>query len=102
MNKSSTDILIGLPAEKHIRQGLQDLERGMETVSSCLVRIISPKLLRAGLVEESTVNEAVDVELKLYQLLQHEGDRAYSLYNSRLRELASFGHALEQRLKLAA
>ena len=102
MKKTSTEILAGLPAEAWLRQGLKDLAEGAETVQSCLVRIASPRLVKAGLVEASMVPEGADAELKLYELLQAEGDRAYCLYNSHLRELTSFGHALDQRLRLAS
>jgi hypothetical protein len=51
MNHPSTDILTGLPAEELLRKGLSDLSAGAVTVASCLVRIIAPRLVRAGLVE---------------------------------------------------
>jgi hypothetical protein len=102
MNHPSTDILTGLPAEELLRKGLRDLSAGAVTVASCLVRIIAPRLVRAGLVDAAAFSDTMDAELKLYELLQAEGDRAYSLYNSHLRELTSFGHALDQRLRQAS
>ncbi len=102
MKTPSTEILTGLPAEVMLRQGLKDLAEGVETVSSCLVCIASPRLVKAGLLGAIADPNKVGAELKLYELLQTEGDRAYSLYNSLLRELSSFGHALDQRLHTAS
>jgi hypothetical protein len=40
----------------------------------------------------------MDAELDLYHLLSHEGDHAHSRYNSLVRQLISFEHALDHRL----
>lgn len=93
------DILSNLPAEKHIRNGLTDLKNGTTSIASCLVRIASPRLVKAGLLSSAPAPEEQDPELTLYHLLQEHGNRAYSRYNSLLRELVSFERALDHRLK---
>jgi hypothetical protein len=102
MNYSSDNILSGLPAESQIQQGLIDLAQGLNTVASCLVRIASPRLVSAQLLEEGDVTDPQNAELDLYRILESEGDQAYSLYQSYLRELVSFEHVLDQRLRLAS
>lgn len=99
--KTSEDILSGLPAEQHIRDGLADIENGRESISACLVRIACPRLLKAGILKSPPLPTEQDAELTLYELLRPEGKRAYSVYNSLLRELVSFEQALDHRLKEA-
>ena len=96
--KNTDDILSGLPAELHIREGLADLENGRQSISACLVRIASPRLLRAGILKSPVAPAGQDAELTLYELLEPHGDQAYSQYNSLLRELVSFERALDHRL----
>lgn len=96
--KPSEDILSGLPAEQYIREGIVDLKNGKQSISSCLVRIASPRLLKAGIFDSSANLNGQDAELTLYALLKPHGNRAYPLYNSLLRELVSFEQALDRRL----
>jgi hypothetical protein len=96
----TSNLLEGLPGGALIQEGLADHRAGLQTIAACLVRIASPRLSRAGLIHpEATDDEGV--ELELYQLLSGEGGRAYSRYNSLLRELLSFEHALDHRLSRA-
>ena len=91
----SIDQLAGLPGEELVRKGLVDLNAGELTAEACLVSIASPRLRQRGLL---SVGLALvpDAELVLYQLLgKAEGD-AYSRYNSLLRRLVSFEHALDR------
>jgi hypothetical protein len=98
MNGSQTDIISGLPGADHIREGLRDYHEKRHTIPSCLVRMARHRLQRAGMIASSD-NHDLDAELDLYQLLSHEGNRAHSRYNSLIRELVSFEHALDHRLK---
>jgi hypothetical protein len=91
------DLLDDLPGSDLIREGLADHRAGRQTIAGCLVRIASPRLHRAGLIGPQALADE-GAELELYQLLSGEGSRAYSRYNSLLRELASFEHALDHRL----
>ena len=98
MKSSGFDILDGLPGSDLVREGLADHRAGRKTIASCLVRIASPRLSRAGLVDSEAIWDN-GTELELYQLLSGEGNRAHSRYNSLLRELVSFEHALDHRLR---
>jgi hypothetical protein len=100
VNADTPDLLEGLPGGTLIREGLADHRAGRKTIASCLARIASPRLSRAGLIDPEVIKDG-DMELELYQLLSGESDRAYSRYNSLLRELVSFEHALDQRLSRA-
>ncbi len=90
-----------LPGEELIQRGLADIEEGKDTIASCLVRIASTRLSRAGLKIASEPDLPVDSELKLYRLLCQEGGDAYSRYNSMLRELVSFENALDRKNRKA-
>ena len=82
------------PGEELIRQGIEDLAAGRETVAALLVAIGLPRLRRAGLpVPDSTI---ADAEHRLYALLAREDpDSAHSRYNALIRTLVSFERALE-------
>ncbi len=83
-----------LPGGQMVQRGLGDMREGRCTIYSCLVAIGQTRLRRAGLLEvEPTIAEP---ERQLYRLLRAEGGDAYSRYNSLLRELASFEHALDR------
>jgi hypothetical protein len=97
----TTDLLEWLPGNAMIRKGLADHRAGRKTIAACLVRIASPRLSRAGLINPEAIKDD-GTELELYQLLSGEGARAYSRYNSLLRELVSFEHALDHRLSRAS
>ncbi len=98
MSPDLNTILKGLPSEERIRQGLLEYENGTRTIESCLVRIASPRLAKAGLIRRA-IEPGLDAEIQLYQLLAEEGNGAYSRYNAILRELVSFERALDHRLK---
>lgn len=100
MKTDTQDLLEGLPGSALIREGLADLRAGRQTIAACLARIASPRLSRAGLIDPKVIDED-GMELELYQLLSGEGARAYGRYNSLLRELVSFEHALDHRLSRA-
>jgi hypothetical protein len=96
------DLLVGLPGEKLVRQGLTDLRRAQCTVAACLVAIARPRLARAGLVDSGETQSLAEPELELYRLLRSEDGDAYSRYTSLLRELVSFETALDRRARAAS
>ena len=98
MNQNSIDLISGLPGEDRIKEGLRDYHENRHTMSSCLVRMARRRLVRAGLMEPSREYD-IEAELDLYQLLSHEGNQAHSRYNALVRELISFEHALDHRLR---
>ena len=99
MTVAPADFLAGLPGAERILNGLTDLRNNLHTQDACLVRIARPRLAKAGFIERSAFSDDT-AELDLYQLLSHEGARAHSRYNALIRELVSFEHALDHRLKL--
>lgn len=98
MTPAAQDLLSGLPGAQNIAEGLHDHARGRHSIASCLVRIARPRLAEAGFLAPAT--EPDDrAELDLYALLSAEGRGAYSRYNALLRELVSFEHALDHRMR---
>ena len=83
-----------LPGAHHIIEGLRDLAANRHTIASCLVRIAQHRLARRGLIKKNDQKDE-GAELDLYALLAQEGNQAYSRYNSHIRELVSFQHALD-------
>jgi hypothetical protein len=90
----------GLPAEQLVRQGLEDIESGRETVAALLVRIGEPRLRLLGIAFPSSAGgESDNADRRLYRLLAAEhGNAAHAQYNSLLRQLVSFERALERRV----
>lgn len=82
------------PGGDLVRQGLDDLEQGVESVPSLLVSIGAPRLRRAGVpVPERTFD---DPEHRLYICLAaQDSDAAHSRYNAWIGRLVSFENALE-------
>lgn len=101
MNQIPAELIAGLPGAERILEGLRDYHEKRHTMSSCLVRMARRRLVRAGLMEASSGHD-IDAELDLYQLLSHEGNQAHSRYNAMVRELISFEHALDHRLRKAS
>lgn len=83
-----------LPGGDLIRQGLDDLETGVESIPSLLVSIGAPRLRRAGVpVPDRTFD---DPEHRLYlHLAAQDSDAAHSRYNAWIARLVSFENALE-------
>ncbi|MDP9119791.1 MAG: hypothetical protein M3O15_00210 [Acidobacteriota bacterium] len=86
--------LDALPGGDLIRQGLEDLARGTESVPALLVLVGSPRLRQLGLpVPEPSVPSP---EHRLYELLSAEdADSAHGRYNALIRRLVSFERAAE-------
>ena len=97
MDSSTEELIDGLPGADLIQDGLRDYRENRHTIPSCLVRMARRRLTRAGLMEASPQHD-IDAELDLYRLLSHEGNQAHSRYNSLVRQLISFEHALDHRL----
>lgn len=91
------DVLTGLPGESLIRKGLADRAEPRLSVEACLVEIAAPRLARAGILRRDA--PALEPERALYRLLSESSGDAYSRYNSLLRELSSFEHALDYRMR---
>lgn len=94
-----SDLMIGLPGEDLLRQGLADFHSNHYTIPMCLVQMARPRLDQAGLLPRNISNTFAEPELQLYRLLRQENGDAYSRYNALLRELVSFEMALERRMQ---
>ena len=88
-----------LPGADLIHRGLQDHHASRHTIESHLVEIARPRLERAGLLQPAP--HRLDSEIQLYQLLARDHPNPHGRYNSLLRELVSFEHALDHRLAKA-
>lgn len=88
------EISDALPGADLIRDGLRDLEHGIESVPALLVLVGAPRLRALGLdVPDDTPYFPED---RLYELLIAEyGDEAHSRYNALIRRLVSFERASE-------
>jgi hypothetical protein len=83
-----------LPGHDLIREGMEDLSRGVESVPSLLVSIGAPRLRRLGFPIPD--NAILSPEHRLYELLrQTDSDAAHSKYNALIRRLVSFERAAE-------
>jgi hypothetical protein len=91
------DLIVGLPGEALMREGLADFQSGRCTIAACLVGIARTRLSRAGLLPGGFAGQLPESELQLYRLLRQEGGDAYSRYNALVRELVSFEQALDRR-----
>jgi len=79
------------PGDEVVRQGLSDLDEGLESVESLVVSIGAPRLRRLGLTVPTPLAAP---EERLYRLLRAEhGDAAHSRYNALVRRLVSFERA---------
>lgn len=87
------EISDALPGAELVREGLRDLESGVESVPALLVLIGAPRLRRLGF----DVPDSPDFpEDRLYaQLAAMHGDNAHSQYNALIRRLVSFERAAE-------
>ena len=86
-----------LPGGDLVEQGFVDLEAGVVSIPSLLVKIGSPKLKDLGFdVKVPQIRSDADLpEHQLYELLALSGsDTAHGRYNSLLRRLVSFTRAV--------
>jgi hypothetical protein len=72
-----------------------DLASRAVTEEACLVSMASRRLRRCGLLPMNVALVA-DAELALYELLGKTEEDPYDRYNSLLRRLVSFEHALDR------
>jgi hypothetical protein len=88
--------LDALPGGDLVRQGLDDLRRGVESIPALLVLSGGPRLRRLALdVPVVEPSEGLP-EHRLYELLAEEhGNAAHSRYNALLRRLVSFARAAQ-------
>ena len=85
-----------LPGGDLVRQGLDDLRRGVESIPALLVLSGGPRLRRLA-IDVPTVDPSDPLpEHRLYELLAHaHGNAAHSRYNALQRRLVSFARAAQ-------
>jgi len=87
------DISDALPGAELIRQGLDDLACGTESIPALLVLIGAPRLRQLGFNVPDTPYFPED---RLYEkLAADDSDSAHSRYNALIRTLVSFERAAE-------
>ena len=85
-----------LPGEDLVKLGLSDLAEGQLTDHALLVLVVAPRLKRLG-IKVPTRHFSSPIEHLLYANLEKRlGPAAHSYYNSLLRRIDSFAHALER------
>jgi large subunit ribosomal protein L27 len=90
--RQSVTITSMLPGEDLIKQGLDDLAAGRETIEALLVSIGSPRLRQIGVAVPDPI--FTKPEHRLYELLRAEdSDSAHSRYNALIRRLVSYERA---------
>jgi hypothetical protein len=94
MTKTHPDQL--LPGQELVEQGLADLSENRMTDSALLVLIAAPRLRRLGLQIPDRHFPQPCEHLLYDRLEQRLGTAAHSQYNSLLRRMVSFAHALER------
>jgi len=85
-----------LPGADLIREGLRDLENGVESVPALLVLVGAPRLRELGYDVVDPFPGDEFPEHRLYdRLAAEEGDGAHSSYNALIRRLVSFERTAE-------
>jgi hypothetical protein len=82
------------PGSDLIRQGMEDLARGIDSPPALLVAIGAPRLRKLGVPVPDTGIDAPEHRLYL-KLSEEDSDSAHSRYNALLRRLVSFERAME-------
>jgi hypothetical protein len=95
---NSEDPWEGLPGAELVRQGLSDLASGVKSEFSLLMAVAITRLEPLGVrIDLPPDFQKFPPEHVLYEFLEeHHGLDAHSRYNSLLRRLNSFAHALER------
>ncbi len=98
MGSLQEDHFSDLPGGEIVIRGLTDLRAGITSPESLLVLIASPRLRNLGISVPFQNPAQPPHEHQLYSLLEQTmGAGAYSYYNSLIRRMVSFAHALEHR-----
>jgi hypothetical protein len=86
-----------LPGADLVRQGIDDLEHGDDTVAAALTRMAAPRLRSIGLDIPSPTEDDPPAGHRLYELLA-AGDAAtaHSRYNALVARMVSFARAAER------
>jgi len=101
MNTDFHEQWAGLPGAELIGRGIEDLESGVLSESALLVLIAEPRLARLGIRVKARPIISGSYEHTLYELLEKEfGAGAHARFNSLIRRVVSFEHALERERRV--
>jgi hypothetical protein len=90
------DELAELPGADLVLRGMKEVHEPAPTECALLVLIGAPRLRRLGFDMPDRPDIPQPFEHRLYELLEEtHGEGAYSRYNSLIRRLVSFEHAME-------
>jgi hypothetical protein len=94
----------GIPGAELVRQGLEDLAAHHVTETALLVLVAEPRLRALNVVfPDWRPRLSSPVTHELYNLIEEQREiDPYTRYNSLLRRMNSFAHALEQRANSGA
>ena len=82
------------PGSNLVRQGMEDLAQGRDSIPALLVAIGAPRLRALGGPVPAHCSDAPEHRL-YHKLWQEEPDSAHSRYNALVRRLVSFERAME-------
>jgi hypothetical protein len=86
----------GLPGADLVRQGIEDLEQGRDTIAAALTRMAAPRLRTIGLDVPPT-QSGRPAGHQLYQLLAADDvATAHSRYDALVARMVSFARAAER------
>ena len=85
-----------LPLGEAMKQGLHDVEHGIESVEAQLVWIGRYRMMDVGFIVPPPPTSTTSAEERLYFLLGETEAEPYGRYNSLKRQLTSFLRALDQ------
>lgn len=85
-----------LPLGETMKQGLHDVEHGIESVEAQLVWIGRYRMMDVGFMVPPPSPSTTSAEERLYFLLGETEPEPYGRYNSLKRQLTSFLRALDQ------
>ena len=86
----------GLPGADLVRQGIEDLEQGRDTIAAALTRMAAPRLRTIGL-EVPPTQSGRPAGHQLYELLAADDvATAHSRYNALVGRMVSFARAAER------
>lgn len=88
-----------MPGWEIVSEGIADATAGRVSPAACIVWIAWPRLRRAGLVtDEVRVKRVLEPERMLYRLLRETSANAYGSYQTLLRRVRRFEHALDREM----
>ena len=90
---------MSLPGADLVQQGLTDLKEGRTTEAALLLLVAGPSLRSLGIDIPERACARPHHHLLYEKIEERLGEEAHSYYNSLIRRIVSYAHALERRQK---